>query len=183
MNLDDLKNSMTTLDDFLAEKCSNTINFNTNTCNTAQSRIMKRYRQGASSSIILAVVFLVAWHVGLGEDAFPTAYKMFLGIYLVIAAAWYAFLYIKTKKINIALSTPIDTLKQVKALRLYALTGEIVLGMAMAVFFTLFLSNLWVVGRYRFWIIIAATVIFTVLLITVFLPRTIRDFKNLSAIE
>lgn len=83
-----------------------------------------------------------------------------------------------TKKINIAVSTPMQTMKQVASLRLYALTGEIVLGMAMVVFFTLFLSNLWVVGQYRFWIVITATVVFLILLVTVYLPGQYATSKS-----
>jgi len=183
MNLDEFKKSMSTLDDVLAQKSGDTITLSTSTCDTAQKRIMKKFRQGASSCAIIAVVFLIAWNAGLGNDAFPLAYKLYLGAFLAVAAVWYTFLYFKTKKINIAVSTPMQTMKQVASLRFYALTGEIVLGMAMVVFFTLFLSNLWVVGQYRFWIVITATVVFLILLVTVFLPRTIRDFKNLTATE
>jgi len=181
MNLDELKKSMSTLDDVLAEKSSEEINFNIATCDTAQKRIMKKFRQGATSCAIIGVVFLIAWNAGLGNDAFPLAYKLFLGAFLVISAIWYTFLYFKIKKINIVVSTPMQTMKQVASLRLYALTGEIVLGMVVVVFFTLFLSNLWVVGQYRFWIVITAIVVFIVLWVTVYLPRTIRDFKNLTA--
>ncbi len=183
MNLADLKKSMSTLDDVLAKKSGDSIDFDTETCNTAQKKIMKQFRHGALSCIIIAIVFLIAWNAGLGNDAFPLAYKLYLGIFLAMAAVWYRFLYLKTRKINIAIATPMQTMKQVASLRFYTLAGEIVLGMAMVVFFTLFLSNLWVVGRYRFWIVIAATVIFLVLLITVFLPKTIRNFKNLTATE
>ncbi|MDE6716287.1 MAG: hypothetical protein K2J74_07400 [Muribaculaceae bacterium] len=144
---------------------------------------MKMYCKGAISCLILAVVFLGAWNSGFGNDAFPTAYKIFLCVFLGIATLWYSFLYLTTKKINISVSTPMQTMKQVSSLRLSALIGEIVLGMAMVVFFTLFLSNLWVVGRYRFWIVVAAIGVFLILLTTVFLPRTIRDFKNLTAID
>lgn len=181
MNLDELKKSMSTLDDVLAEKSGETIDFNTATCNTAQKRIMKKYRHGATSCVILAVVFLIAWNAGLGKDAFPIAYKLFLGAFMAVAAIWYAYLYFKTRKIDIATSTPMQTMKQVASLRFCVLTGEIVLGMILVVFFTLFLSNLWVVGRYRFWIVIAAIVAFIAISVTVNLPRTIRDFKNLTA--
>lgn len=181
MNLDELKKNMSTLDDILAEKSGGEIKLNTATCDTAQKRIMKMYRNGASSCGIIAAVFLIAWNAGLGNDAFPLAYKLFLCVFLAVAAVWYAFLYFKTKRINIAVSTPMQTMKQVASLRFYALTGEIVLGMVVAVFFTLFLSNLWIVGKYRFWIVMTAIVVFIVLLVTVYLPRTIRDFKNMTA--
>ncbi len=183
MNLDELKKSMSTLDDVLAQKSGDPINFDTKTCDTAQRKIMKQFRSGVLSCIIIAIVFLIAWNAGLGNDAFPLAYKLYMGIFLAVAAVWYGFLYLKTKKINIAIATPIQTMKQVASLRLYTLTGEIVLGMAIAVFFTLFLSNLWVVGPYRFWIVLTAIIVFIILLVTIFLPRTIRDFKNLTAME
>lgn len=183
MDLDELKKSMSTLDDLLAEKSNNTITLNTKTCNTAQKKIAKMYCLGAFSFAILIFVFLVAWNAGLGKDAFPFSYKLFLEIYLVIGAIWYSYIYFKTKKINIAVSTPMQTLRQVASLRLYALVGEIVLGIAMVVFLTLFLSNLWVVGPYRFWIISSALVVLIILEITIFIPKTIRYFQNLTAIQ
>lgn len=183
MNLDELKNSMSTLDDVLAQKSSEQIKLNATTCDTAQKKIMRTYRQGALSTLILAVVFPCAWKSGFGNDAFTPGIKIFLVAFLFIATLWYGYLYLKTKKINIAANTPVQTMRQVASLRFYALTGEIVLGMAIAVMFTLFLSNLWVVGKHRFWIVLSAIVIFIILLTTVYLPRTIRDFKNLTASE
>lgn len=183
MNLDELKKSMSTLDDVLAQKSSEPIKLNTPTCDTAQKKIMRTYRQGALSTLILAVIFPCAWQSGFGNDAFTPGIKIFLIIFLLVATLWYGYLYLKTKKINIAANTPIQTMKQVASLRFCALTGEIVLGMAIAVMFTLFLSNLWVVGQYRFWIVLSAIVVFIILLTTVYLPRTIRDFKNLTASE
>lgn len=183
MNLDELKKSMSTLDDILAEKSSDTINFNTVTCDTAQKKIMRTYRQGALSTLILAIVFPLAWKSGFGNDVFTTGIKVFFEIFLTVATIWYLFLYFRTKEINILTGTPAQIMKQVATLRLYALTGEIVFGLALAVLFTMFLSNLWVVSAYRFWIVISAIVIFIILLTTIYLPRTIRDFRNLTASE
>lgn len=183
MNLDELKKSMSTLDDVLAQKSDEPIKLNTNTCDTAQQKIMRFFRKGSLSTLILAVVFPCAWQSGFGNDAFTPGIKVFLVTFLIVATVWYAYLYLKTKKINIATSTPAIVMKQVASLRFCTLTGEIVLGMTLAVFFTLFLSNLWVVGRYRFWIVTAAIVVFVILLTTVYLPRTIKQFRNLTAIE
>lgn len=174
---------MSTLDDVLAQKSNKPLKLNTDTCNTAQKKIMRTYRQGALSTLILAVVFPLAWKSGFGNDVFTTGIKIFLVAFLIVATMWYSYLYLKTKKINIATNAPVQIMKQVASLRFCALTGEIVLGMAMAVMFTLFLSNLWVVGQYRFWIVITAIVIFIILSTTVYLPRTIRDFRNLTASE
>lgn len=183
MNLDELKKSMSTLDDVLAEKSGEPIKLNTAACDTAQKRIMRSYRQGALLTLILALVFPCVWQSGFGNDAFTPGIKIFLVVFLLIATLWYGYLYLKTKKIHIAVNTPVQTMRQVASLRFCALTGEIVLGMAIAVMFTLFLSNLWIVGQYRFWIVLSAIVVFIILLTTVYLPRTIRDFKNLTASE
>ncbi|MCM1077157.1 MAG: hypothetical protein NC411_07350 [Bacteroides sp.] len=174
---------MLTLDDVLAQKSNEPIKLNTATCDTAQKKIMRKYRQGALSTLIFAVVFPCAWQSGFGNDAFTPGIKIFFIAFLLVATMWYGYLYLKTKKINIAVDTPVQTMKQVASLRFCALTGEIVLGMTVAIFFTLFLSNLWIVGQYRFWIVLSAIVVFIILLTTVYLPRTIRDFKNLTALE
>lgn len=183
MNLDDFKKSMSTLDDVLAQKSHEPIRLNTNTCGTAQKKIMRTYRQGALSTLILAVVFPFAWKSGFGNDAFTPGIKIFLVTFLLVATIWYGYLYFKTKKINVATNTPIQTMKQVASIRFCALSGEIILGMSVAVLFTLFLSNLWVVGQYRFWIVLTAIVVFIVLLTTVYLPRTLKQFRNLTAMD
>ena len=183
MNLDELKKSMSTLDDVLAKKSNEPIKLNTNICDTAQKKIMRTYRKGALSTLIFAIVFPLAWKSGFGNDAFTTGIKIFFVTFLIVATLWYSHLYFKTKKINIISDSPVQIMKQVATLRFYALTGEIILGMATAVWFTLFLSNLWVVGQYRFWIVLSAIVVFLILLTTVYLPRTIRDFRNLTSAE
>ena len=43
MNLDELKKSMSTLDDVLAQKSGDTVTLNTATCDTAQKRVTKNY--------------------------------------------------------------------------------------------------------------------------------------------
>ena len=183
MNIDELKKSMSTLDDVLAQKSSEPIKLDSATCDTAQQKIMRSFRKGALSTLILSLIFPCAWQSGFGNDAFTPGIKAFLVVFLIVATVWYAYLYFKTKNINIATNTPTSVMKQVASLRFCTLTGEIVLGMTLAVFFTLFLSNLWIVGQYRFWIVLSAIVVFLILLTTVYLPRTIRDFRNLTASE
>lgn len=181
MNLDQLRESMSTLDEVLASKSGNAISLNTTTCNTAQKRIMRRYRNGVKSSILIAVVFLLQWNAGLEEEVFPTHLKLFLCIFLAIGAMWYLFLYFKTKRIDVFTSTPMQTLRQVASLRYCALTGEVTLAIAMTVFFTLFLSNLWSLKLFSFWVIVTFLAIEVVLAIAFFIPHIIRDFNNLAS--
>lgn len=183
MELDDLKKSMSTLEDILAEKNNDALSFNVSACDTAQKRIMRGYCKGFILSASLAVVFAVAWSTGFGNNIFSYAMKTFLEVFLVISTFWYIYLYFKTKKINVATSTPVQTLKQVSSLRFYALSGEIVLFLAMTVYMTLFLSKLWILGSNRFWIVSAALVAVIILLVIYLIPRTLRDFKNLTALK
>lgn len=182
MNLDELKKSMSTLDDVLAKKDGGTINFNTATCNSAQSRVAKQYRKNIQMCSVLAVVFIIMWISGTGDSSFPVTMKGFLGIYMAVAAVVYAFLYRFIKKIQMTTSTPMQMMKQVASLRLYTLISEIVFAIVLAVFFTIFLSHLWVVGTYKFWLVTAA--LFVSLVIAAFmLPKKIRDFRELTAID
>lgn len=180
---EDLRQEILNNGDALAQRSNGQIKLDTNTCDTAQKKIMRSFRKGALSTLIFAVVFPCAWKSGFGNDAFTPGIKIFFETFLLVATAWYVYLYLKTKNINIAASTPNVVMKQVAALRFCTLTGEIVLGMAVAVLFTLFLSNLWVVGRYRFWIVTTAIVVFVIIFTTVYLPHIIRDFRNLTASE
>ena len=75
MNLDELKKSMSTLDDVLAQKDIEPISFNTETCSSAQSRIAKQYRKNILNCGVLSVVFITLWLSGTDESAFPVAMK------------------------------------------------------------------------------------------------------------
>ncbi len=182
MNLEELKNSMSTLDDVLAKKDGGTINFNTAACNSAQSRVAKQYLKNIQMCSVLAVVFIILWISGTDNSSFPVAMKGFLGIFMLVAAVVYSFLYRFIKKIQTTTSTPMQIMKQVASLRLYALISEIIFAIVLAVFFTIFLSNLWVVGMYKFWLVAAALFI-SVVIAAFMLPKRIRDFRDLTAID
>ncbi len=182
MNLDELKKSMSTLDDVLAKKSGDSINFNTKTCDTAQKRIAKRYGCYIIIYVILTVIFLVAGIERVNEEIFPSSLKFFLSIVLAVSALWYAYLYTLTKKINVSADTPMIMMNKVASLRLYALIGEIVQGICYTVFFTLLLSRLWDFSPNLFWLISTALVI-ALIYSGIVLQKTIRDFKNLTATE
>ncbi|MDE5796808.1 MAG: hypothetical protein K2H75_06830 [Muribaculaceae bacterium] len=182
MNLEELKKSMSTLDDVLAQKNNEPINFNTATCDSAQSRVAKQYRNGILNCSVLAVVFIILWVSGTDESSFPVAMKGFLGIFMAIAAIVYIFLYRSVKKIKLATSTPMQMMKQVASLRLYTLVAEIFFAVVLAVFFTIFLSNLWSLGTYTFWLVAGALLV-SIIIALIMLPKKIRDFRELTAID
>ncbi|MDE6577316.1 MAG: hypothetical protein K2K58_04000 [Muribaculaceae bacterium] len=182
MNLDELKKSMSTLEDVLAQKSENIINFNTAKCNSAQFRVAKQYQKGILNCTVLAVIFIILWISGVDENAFPVAMKGFLGIYMAVAAIVYLFLYGLVKKINLARSTPMQIMRQVASLRLYTLVTEIFFAVVLAVFFTIFLSNLWTIGSYTFWLVSGALLV-SIIIAVIMLPKKIRDFRELTALD
>ena len=182
MDLDELKKSMSTLDEVLAQKSNKPINLNTDTCKSAQGRIEKLYRQQILMCGILAIVFLLTGIGGVNDEVFPNNLKLFLSIFLGVAALWYARLYAKTKKINVLADTPMETMRKVAGLRLSALIGEVVGLSITTVFFTLLLTHLWVVAKYKVWIIIGALIV-AIIFSIIRLQQNIRDFNNLTAID
>ena len=182
MNLDELKKSMSTLDDVLAQKNIKSISFNTETCSSAQSRIAKQYRKSILNCGVLAVVFIILWLDGTHESAFPVAMKGFLGIFMAVAAIVYMVLYRSIKKIQPAISTPMHIMKQVASLRLYTLVAEIFFTVVLAVFFTIFLSNLWSLGTWTFWLVSGALLV-SLIIAFIMLPKKIRDFRELTAVD
>ncbi len=182
MNLDELKKSMSTLDDVLAQKSNNPINLNSEICNSAQIRIAKQYRRNILNCSVLAAVFITMWISGTGESSFPVGIKGFLGIYMAVAAVVYLFLYRFIKKIQPATSTPMQMMKQVASLRLYTLVAEIFFAIILAVFFTIFLSNLWALGTYTFWLVAVALLV-NIIIAVIMLPKKIRDFRELTAMD
>lgn len=182
MNLDELKKSMSTLDDMLAEKSGDTMNFNVEVCNSAQNRVAKQFRKNILGCGVIAVVFIVLWLSGTDEPSFPVAMKGFLGVYMAVATLGYVILYHLIKKIQVASSSPMVVMKQVASLRLYTLITEIILAIVLAVFFTLFLSNLWSLGTFSFWLV-GGYLLASLIIAAIMLPKKIRDFNNLTAID
>ncbi len=182
MNLDELKKSMSTLDNILARKSSEPINFNIGKCQSAQGRIKKLYRQQILMCAILSLVFLITGIGEVNDEIFPKSLKLFLSIFLGIATLWYAILYTKIKKINLVFDTPIVTMKKVANMRLSALVGEVVGLTVTTVFFTLLLTHLWSVAQYKVWLIIGALIVAVIFSIAR-LRQNIRDFNNLTAID
>ncbi len=182
MNLDELKKSMSTLDDVLAKKSCDSISFDTETCTSAQSRIAKQYLKSILNCGVLAAVFIILWISGNDQPSFPVAMKGFLGVFMAVAAIVYATLYRLIKKIQVTTASPMTVMKQVSSLRLYTLIAEIIFAIILAVFFTIFLGNLWALGSYTFWLVAGALLV-SLIIAGIMLPKKIRDFNELTALD
>lgn len=182
MQLDDLKKSMSTLDQILA-KTNVEIQINVSACETAKSRILKKFRQEFTSYIILAIIFAVAAYANINPQSFPNYLKIFLVVLLSLAAIWNVFMYGKLRHINIATLTPAKLISETAHLKLLALSGEIIFGMGLVVFFTLLFPNAWQYHRFGFWAMAIGLILALIYSVAYYWPKYVRLFRDLNSIK
>lgn len=182
MQLDELKKSMSTLDQVLA-KTNTDIKINVSASETAKSKILKKFRQGYTSCLILAVVFTASLIGNINPESFPSYLKIYLVVYLLLGAIWYIFMHRKLRAIDIAELTPAKLVSKTSTIKLLALSGEVFFIIGLAVLFTLLFPNAWEHNRFRFWamaITLVAVLIYSVLH---YWPKYIKLFSDLNSIK
>lgn len=181
MQLNELEKNMSLLDQVLA-KTNTEIKINVVASKSAQNKILKKYLTGFISSAILAVVFTISW-IGKGVfQSFQPYLRGFLAIYLTIAALWNLFLYLKLKNIKISQLAPSKLFAKTIQLKIYSLSGEVVAALGLAVFFSLFLSDLKAVNPFAFWMCVTGIIVALVSSISL-LPRYIKLLNDLNTIK
>ncbi len=182
MQLDELKKSMSTLEQVLA-KTNTDININVSASETAQTKLLKKFRQGFTSCLILAIVFAAMALGNLNPHSFPLSLKIYLVVYLLFGSAWYIFMYLKLKSINIAALTPGKLFSKTANIRILMLSGEIVFGMGIVILFTLLLPNAWEFNRTGFWCVVVTLVFAIIYGIVYMYPQYIKLFRDLNSIK
>lgn len=182
MQLDELKKNMSTLEQVLA-KTNSDITIDVSASENAQTKILKKYRQAFTSTAILTIVFALSWIGNVNSLAFPVHIRAFLVIYLAIASIWYIYMYFKLKKVDISRLAPAKLFSETTSIKLYTLSGEVVSGIALAVFFTLFLPNLSTISLLAFWLCVIALALSLILSISYFWPKYIKLFRDLNTIK
>ena len=182
MQHDELKKSMSTLEQILA-KTNADIKIDVTASETAKAKILDKYRNSSNSCIIIALVLLAMIFGGFNPRSLPVELKIYLIIYLSIAAAWYRFLSFKLRDIDIATLSPARLFAKTGTLRLLTLSGEIVLFVGLAVLYTLLIPKLWMYSTFGFW----GTIIFLAIGVTVcicyYVPRYVKLFRELNSIK
>ena len=182
MQLDDLKKSMSTLDQVLA-KTNTDITINVSASETAKSKILKKFRQVFTSCLIIAFVFIA---MALGNQyslSFPNYLKIGMAVYLFVAAVWYIFLFRYLKNIDIATLPPAQLFSKTTTLKLMVISSEAFFGICLAVFFTLLFQTAWVNNPIGFWAM-AVTITFAIIYGIVHLwPQYIKLFRDLNSIK
>lgn len=182
MELNELKNSMSTLEQVLA-KTNSDIKINVSASETAQTKILGKYRKNMLSCAILAIVFVSLWIGNVNPDKLPNIYKASIAAITAIAAVWYALLYFKLKNVRIASTPPATLVAKTATIKLLAYAGELFFVLVLTVFFTCLLSDMLVMNRLAFWLIVVT--LFAGLLCSAFYiwPRCMKLFRELHSIK
>ena len=150
---------------------------------TAQTKLAKVYKQNVRNCLLVSIIPVVLLVSGSNTGSFPLYLKIFLLVYLLLAASWYVFLWNKTEKINIISLTPISLLTATSKLKLYTLAGEIFFIVGLTVFFSLFLTNLWEFSPLSFGLVIGTLLFGITFTLTFYVPKLRKVFNELVSIK
>ncbi|MEZ3532128.1 MAG: hypothetical protein K1V90_03555 [Muribaculaceae bacterium] len=182
MQLDELKKSMSTLEQVLA-KTNSDIKIDVSTSQTAKSKILNKFRQGFVSCIILAVVFTAMALGNVETQSFPNYLKIGMAVCLAVGAVWYVFIYFKLNRIDIAALTPANLFSKTANIKLMMISGEVFFIVCLVVFFTLLFQSFWSYNQIGFWAM-AATLLFAIVYGIVYMwPQYMKLFRDLNSIK
>ncbi len=182
MQLDELKKSMSTLEQVLA-KTNSDIKINVSTSQTAKTKILKKIRQGFVSCIILAIVFTAMALGNIEPQSFPNYLKIGMAVCLAVGAAWYIFVYLRLNSIDVAALSPANLFSKTANIKLMMISGEAFFIVCLAIFFTLLSQSFWNYNQTGFWAMVA-TILFAVIYGIVHMwPQYIKLFRDLNSIK
>ena len=182
MELSDLKKNMSVLEHVLA-KSNEEIKIDVSASETAQTKLAKVYKQNVRNCLLASIIPIVLMLSGSNTGSFPLYLKIFLLIYLLLGASWYAFMWSTVKKINIISLTPISLITATSKLKLYTLTGEIFFIVGLTVFLSLFLSNLWDFRPLSFGLVICTLVLGISFTLTFYVPKLRKVFNEMESVK
>lgn len=173
---------MTVLEQLLS-RTDNNITINKSASETSQKKLIKAYRRASINCLIISVIPFVLIMSNPDMVSFPYFLKIYLLVFLLLASAWYLFLSNQTKKIEIFSMLPTELFSASSKLKIYTLTGEVFFAIALTVFFTLFLPNLWAVSRLSFWLTLSCLICGLVFTLALYIPKLTRLFQGLESIK
>lgn len=182
MELDELKKSMSTLEQVLA-KTNSDIKINVSASQTAKTKILKKIRQGFVSCIIIAVVFAAMAFGNIESQSFPNYLKIGMAVCLAVGAVWYIFVYTQLSRIDIAALPPAKLFSRTASIKLMMITGEVFFVVCLAVFFTLLSQSFLNYSQTAFWAMVATLLFAVVLGIVHTWPQYIKLFRDINSIK
>lgn len=182
MQLDELKKSMSTLEQVLA-KTNTEITIDVSAATTAQNKLFRTYLKAFISLIILAAIFTAATIANVNVESFPNSMKLYLVALLTVSAVWYGYMSLRVKRISIPTLSPAALFSHTAKLRLLFMAGEVFLTVGIAVFFSLTLQYAWSFNRLGFWLVVIAIPVAVAFELLHICPSYIRLFRELNSIN
>ena len=182
MELDELKKSMSTLEQVLA-KTNSDIKINVSASQTAKTKILKKIRQGFVSCIVIAVVFAAMALGNIEPQSFPNYLKIGMAVCLAVGAGWYIFVYSQLNRIDIAALPPAKLFSRTASIKLMMISGVVFFIVCLAVFFTLLFQSFWSYNQTAFWATVATLLFAVVLGIVHTWPQYIKLFRDINSIK
>ena len=182
MQLDELKKSMSTLEQILA-KTNADIKIDVTASETAQTKILRKFKQASIILLIVAGIMIAATVANVNVESFPNSMKIYLAVIVTLAAIWFGWMHSRLKRLNVASLPPAMLFAKTARLKLFLIVGEVCLTVAMAVFFALCLPHTWEYNRLGFWLTVIALPIAVGYDIFRMWPRYIKLFRELNSIE
>ena len=182
MQRDELKSNMSVLNRVLTHT-SIDIQIDKKISESAQSKLIRKFRQAATSSFIIACVFFCMWVGNVNTVKLPIIYKAYISIMCLTSSAWYLYIYRRLRRVNVAGMTPATFICETSKIKLLTLTGEIVFGLALTVFFTLLISFFLNYNILAFRLTVGLLTIVLVFSFIYTWPRYVKLFNDLNSIK
>lgn len=180
MELNDLKNKMSMLDEVL-EMSARGLGLDLSKAGKARGKLLKKYRQGAWSTGVLCLLFVLLGLVGdFDRGVMPLYMQVFLAVYLALTSMWYLLLYNTLRRIDVAKLPPARLLSRVGSLRMLTLIGEVVIGVCAAVFLMMLLVNIYGGGGMVIIVGIAVISVGTLVSVAYLWPDYVRSFHDMT---
>lgn len=126
MNLDELKNRISKLDDTL-DKTNMEVKIDITKSKTAQARLLAKFRMVFVSCLIIAVIFTLMVTGGVAPRKFPMELNIGLIVFALIAVILYGYLYFRLRHTDIATVKPTELYRRATRLRLLMMSCEVIL--------------------------------------------------------
>jgi hypothetical protein len=182
MQLNELKKSMSTLEQVLA-KTNSDIKIDISTAQTAKTKILKKIRQGFVSCIIIAIIFTSMALGNIEPQSFPNYLKIGMAVCLAVGAVWYIFVYLRLNSIDVAALSPANLFSKTANIKLMMISGEAFFIVCLVIFFTLLSQSFWNYNQTGFWAMVA-TILFAVIYGIVHMwPQYVKLFRDLNSIK
>lgn len=182
MNLEEMKNNMTVIDNLL-EKTNNKVEIDRIRIDNAKSKLEKKFSDSSKANLIVCGVFTIVL-LKAGHDVnFSLPYRAIIPILTLLGSGWYYYLYKQVKAIDLFKFPPVKLIERLSSLKLKILSGEALTIILLAIIFSLFLPQLITKSALGFWLCVATLALALILSLFFYIPRYKRILNDLTSLK